>query len=173
MVEVAATSYLALFSAALCQQLADCASFQALVGVGSAAAAKGLIVEDDGGDPAATTAACDGSIFNANTASFAIVRIGEPERVDRGALLSFGWEIPAEIDLIMRGTAGDSAPSVFRRARNSSDAIRAEFEALFGSSSTRIAYGRVKVDRLKLTDELRALHAASVSRMSIFTRDIP
>lgn len=173
MPEVTATSYLALFVAALVQQLADTTAFQALVGAANATAAKGSIIKDAGGDPAEGAIAVDGSTIDCSTESFAVVRRGDATRVDRGALLSFGWEIPFEIDLIIRPTTGDTEPSHFTRAENHADAIREGFESLFGASSSRIAWGTVSPAAIVRSDALAALRGALVARLTGTTRDIP
>jgi hypothetical protein len=173
MAEVTATSYLALFVAALVQQLADCATFRTLVGAANATAAKAFIVKDAGGDPADSATAVDGTAINCTSASFAIVRRLDATRTDRGAALSWGWEIPFEIDLVLRKTTGDTEPSRFTRAENVADGIRAEFEALFGAATTRIAWGTVSPAVPIQTDEIRALRGAIVARLAGTTRDLP
>lgn len=173
MAEVAPTSYLALFVAALVQQLADVTAFQTLVGAANATAAKGSIIKDAGGDPADGATAVDGSSINCGTESFAIIRRGDATRVDRGALLSWGWEIPFEIDLIIRPTPSDSEPSDFTRAENHADAVRAGMEALFGSSATRIAWGTINPAAIVKADSIKALRGALVARLTGTTRDIP
>jgi hypothetical protein len=173
MAEVTATAYLALFSTAIVQQLADGAAFQTLVGAANATAAKASIIEDAGGDPSESAKASDGSAINCATASFAVVRIGDAVRVDRDALLTWGWDIPVEIDLIIRTTDGDSEPSAFRRARNVSGDIHAQFEALFGASAARVAWGAFTVASPVKTDGIRSLRGAFVVRLSGTTRDIP
>ncbi len=173
MAEVTATSYLALFVAALVQQLADVTAFQTLVGAPNATAAKGSIIKDAGGDPADGATAVDGSSINCATESFAIIRRGDATRTDRGAGLTWGWEIPFEIDLVIRATAGDTEPSDFTRAENHADAIRAGFEALFGAATTRIAWGTVSPAAIIKTDSIKALRGALVARLTGTTRDIP
>lgn len=173
MPEVTATAYLALFSEASVQQLADCAAFRTLVGAANATAAKGSIIEDAGGDVAETAKAGDGSNIDCATENFAVVRVGDANRTDRGALLSFGWEIPIEIDLIIRPTAADSEPSAFRRAKNVAGDIAAQYEALFGAAATRIVWGTVSVGAPMKADPIKALRGAYVVRLTIATRDIP
>lgn len=173
MAEVAATSYLALFAAALVQQLADTTAFQTLVGAASATAAKGSIIKDAGGDPAEGAKAVDGTTIDCSSASFAVVRRGDAVRIDRGGLLTWGWEIPYEIDLIIRPTANDTEPSGFTRAENHADAIRAGFEALFGASAARIAWGTVNPAAIVKADSIKALRGAFVARLAGTTRDIP
>jgi len=173
MPEVTATSYLALFVDALVQQLADTAAFRTLVGAADATAAKGSIIKDAGGDPAEGATAVDGTAINCASESFAVVRRGDATRTDRGALLSFGWEIPFEIDLIIRPTDGDSEPSAFTRAENHADAVRAGFEALFGASATRIAWGTVSPAAIVRADTIKALRGAFVARLTGTTRDTP
>lgn len=173
MAEVTATSYLALFVAALVQQLADTTAFQTLVGAANATAAKGSIIKDAGGDPADGATAVDGTAINCTTESFAVVRRGDATRIDRGGLLTWGWEIPFEIDLIIRPTAADTEPSGFTRAENHADAIRAGFEALFGASASRIAWGTVSPAAIMRADSIKALRGAFVARLSGTTRDIP
>jgi hypothetical protein len=173
MVEVSASAYLALFSEALVQQLVDCAAFRTLVGAANATAAKGSVIEDAGGDPADTAKASDGTSIDCTTESFAVLRVGDANRTDRGALLSFGWEIPAEIDLIIRPTANDSEPSAFRRAKNTAGDIASQMEALFGAASTRIAWGTISVAAPVRSDTIKALRGAFIVRLTIATRDIP
>jgi len=173
MAEVAATSYLALFVAALVQQLADTAAFRTLVDADDDAEAKGSIIKDAGGDPADGATAVDGTTIDCTTESFAIIGRGDATRVDRGALLSWGWEIPFEIDLVIRPTAADTEPSGFTRAENHADAIRAGFEALFGSSTSRIAWGAVSPAAIIRADTIKALRGAYVARLTGITRDIP
>lgn len=173
MPEVAASSYVALFSEALVQQLADTAAFQTLVSAANATLAKGSIIEDAGGDVAETAKAADGTSINCATESFAVVRVGDAVRVDRGALLSFGWEIPAEIDLIIRATANDSEPSAFRRARNTGGDVAAQMESLFGAAATRIVWGTISPAAPVKADPIKALRGAYVVRLTIATRDIP
>jgi hypothetical protein len=173
MAEVTPTSYLALFVAALVQQLADCAAFQTLVGAANATAAKGSIIKDAGGDPATGATAVDGTSINCATEAFAIVRRGDATRIDRGAALTWGWEIPFEIDLVMRATDGDTEPSDFTRAENTADGIRAEFEALFGASTARIAWGTVSPAAILKSDDIKALRGALVARLTGTTRDLP
>lgn len=173
MVEVAAASYLALFVEALVQQLADCAAFRTLVNAANATAAKASIIKDAGGDPATGAKAVDGTTINCATATFAIVRRGDARRVDRGALLTWGWEIPFEIDLVIRPTDGDSEPSAFTRAENHAGAIAEQFEALFGASASRIAWGELAPAAIVKADSIKALKGAFVARIAGNTRDIP
>jgi hypothetical protein len=173
MPEITATAYVALFSEALVQQLADTAAFQTLVTAANAAAAKGSIIEDAGGDVAETAKASDGTSINCATENFAVVRVGDAVRTDRGALLSFGWGIPAEIDLIIRPTTGESEPSAFRRAKNTGGAIAAQMEALFGAAATRIVWGTISPGAPIKADPIKALRGAYVVRLTIATRDIP
>lgn len=173
MPEVTATSYLALFSAALVQQLADVTAFQTLVGAANATAALGSIIKDAGGDPSDGATAVDGTAIDCSSESFAVVRRGDARRVDRGALYSWGWEIPFEIDLIIRPTDGDSEPSAFTRAENHAGTIAEQFEALFGASATRIAWGELAPAAIVRADTIKALKGAFVARLSGNTRDIP
>lgn len=173
MPEVAATSYLALFDEALVQQLADCAAFRTLVGAANATAAKARIIKDAGGDPADGARAVDGSAIDCSAVSFAVVRRGAARRVDRGALLSWGWEIDFEIDLIIRPTPGDSEPSAFTRAENTTGDVAIQFEALFSASASRIAHGNIAPEPIVRADAIKALKGAFVGRLTGTTRDIP
>jgi hypothetical protein len=172
MPEVTPTSYLALFVDALVQQLADCAAFRTLVGAADATAAKAFIIKDAGGDPASTAKAVDGSALDCSTSSFAVVRRGDAQRTSLDANLSWYWEIPFELDLIMRPTSGDSEPSAFTRAENTAGTIGEEFEALFSASASRIAYGELQPAAIVRADSIKALRGAFVARLAGTTRSI-
>lgn len=172
---VTADFYNSKVSEALVQQLADCAAFRTLVGAANATAAKAFIIEDDGGDPetgAAGSQASENSTVNAVTGSFAVVRLTSGERVDRGGM-TFGWEHEADIDLIIRPTNGDSAPEAFRRARNVAGSVMEQFQALFGTAATRIAWGLCGKSSTVKTDRIHALAGAFMTRTPLQLRDIP
>lgn len=171
---VASTSYDAKVSEALVQMLADCAAFRTLVGAANATAAKSFIVEDSGGDPAEIAKASDGVALNCATGSYAVVRLGTVDRVDRGAFLTFGHEgNDTEIDIIIRPTPGDVAPDAFRRARNVVGDIAEQLQALFGASAARICWGVVASPSPISTDSIHSLQGAFFNRLPVKWRDIP
>jgi hypothetical protein len=170
---VTSTSRTAKVSEALVQQLADCAAFQTLVGAANATLAKSYIIEDASGDPASGGLSTNNVAVNCATATIAVVRLTESRMVDRSALLTYGWEDEAEIDLVIRNTPNDTAPEAYRRARNSSGDIVDQFQALFSASAARICWGLVSLSSPMQSDEIRALAGAYICRLSIQLRDIP
>lgn len=156
---VTPTSYEALVVANAITMLATSATFQALVGVATAALARGRIIESWGGNPGRTggrtqATASNGEAFTL-AAPFAIVHQAEmtPELA---GVASFDYSGTVTIRLhLVRQSAGETAPDTFVRGRNVMGAIRAEVEALFGSSGC-LASGTVRSEGPFLPDETGA-----------------
>lgn len=161
------------YSEAIVQMVADVAAFRTLVGAANATAAKSYILEDAGGDLADSAKSTNDTAIDCTTASFAVVRLLELRRVERNALMTYGREGEAEVDLIIRPTTGDSDPAAFRRARNTVGDIADGIQDLFGTGAARICWGFVSEPSPLKTDEIRVLRGAFVSRLSLQFRDIP
>jgi hypothetical protein len=171
---VTADSYESKVSAAIVQMLADSTNWLLITDAYDATDAKAFIVEDDGGE---SLLAVDGTPIDI-TAPWAVVHINESKRSDR-AWLTFGREGSASVILMLRATAGDSAPDAVRRARNTGGLIAADMQALVGASSSRLLYATFDVGEVVVEAEDGALGADGTLSptymvpISITWRDIP
>lgn len=142
--------------------LINSASFQALLGVTSAAAARRRVIETDGGipadhnpadgDPQAT--AGDDSVFTLEP-PFAIAAeaTDPPEEAGTGVYTRRGKVV---LTLALpRRLPGETAPQAQRRGRNVLGGIRADCEAQFGAAG-RLATGTAAAEGPFLPDEIGA-----------------
>jgi hypothetical protein len=120
--------------------LAASSTFQTLVGVGTAAAARAYIVETEKGA--------------AQTKPYAMVHSEQfsEEKIAHGVFSRRG-EVIAIIHTA--NTGGDTAPEVYRRLRNVAGAIKSEMDALQGGSGY-LAYCTIDVDGPVRKDETGA-----------------
>lgn len=146
------TSYEAAVVNAAVTQLAACASFRSATGAGSAAAARGWIIELDGGpmrDGSALAVASDGADLDLSTAPAWAHVAPEPAPLEGEPVAWLTWQRSGQldIDLWLRREGDLSAPEQLRRALNDLGAIRADFESQFGQAATHFLAGHV-VSRL-------------------------
>lgn len=154
---VVATSYQAIAASLAIVQLAGGATFQALTGTGSVAAAKGRIVTSSGGTPFEAGAeggarACDGTAIPAGTLPLAIVH---PPRLrsERAGVGQRDYSGEIQVELLLPGRQpAETINDAWDRARNSADGIRAEIDARFGAAGC-LADGDVDLDGPTLATE--------------------
>jgi hypothetical protein len=142
------TSYEAAVIGAAVRQLAAVPAFQVLVGAANAAAAQGWIIELDGGpmrDGSPIAVAANGATLNLSTALAWAHVAPEPAPVEAEAVswLSFLRSGSLDIDLWLRRVDALPAPEQLRRALNSLGAVRAGFEALWGTHDTYFLAGNI------------------------------
>ena len=170
---VPATSYEALVSAAAVNMLAASTTVQTLAGVGTAAAARAFIVEDDGGQ-ITQGKSCDGAPLNP-VVSYFVVRAGPLRRVDR-ALNTYGAGGDVGILGVLTRIGNESDSDALRRARNLQGNIRAELEALFGTTvngTAAFVAGLFDAPPPEICDTTGPLRGRIYLFLDLVWRDIP
>ncbi len=164
---VAYTSYSALAVSYGIEMLAASATFQALVGVITTAAAKSSIIESIGGlgatqDQGVTVG---GGVVTVGTANFAVVHEDQFESAEI-ALHTFSYSGTIGVDLLMPINANDTAPEVMRRMRNQAGGIKADMEALFGQSGYLLR-GTISEHSYRILDETSDFKGYATATLSI------
>ena len=170
---VAATSYEAQVSAAVLNMLAASTTFLAVTGAASAAAARSYLIEDDGGQ-ITQGKACDGAALNTALPYF-VVRTGPLRRVDR-AFNTYGAEGEVGILGVLTRIGSESDTDALRRARNAQGSIRAEFEAMFGTTvngAAALVAGRFDAPPPEITDTTGPLRGRIYLFLDLAWRDLP
>ena len=149
--------------------LAASATLQALLGVGTAAAAKARIVEWDGGDPPGKVTATDGSVF---TLAPPYAQITTRVFTEDNAV-AFGWTKRTgelEIAIIVPLTTADTPPERIRRCTNAVGGIAADITAQFGTANC-LAAGEAVPAIAPLPEETGPLRGATVGTIALTWRN--
>ncbi len=171
---VAYTSYEAQVMAAAITMLANSATFQALLGVVTTAAAKSKIVEWDGGDPRQAggpgkVIATDGTAFTlAPPYAQITTRLFNEDNA-----VAFGWTKRTgqlEIAIIVPLTVADTPPERIRRCANAVGGIASDIKAQFGTANC-LAAGEATPAIAPLPEETGPLRGATVGTIALTWRN--
>ena len=153
--------------------LCGAATFRTLVGAADAAAARGRVIEFDGGDPAEAGSdkaiAADGSSFTIAPpyAQVAAMQFPTDDEVAIGWTKRTGDVL---IAVVLPPTAGHKPPERPRNALNLLGAIRDEIEAQFGQAG-KLANGHVELELKPIPDGAGASRGTMSGLLTIHWRN--
>lgn len=156
------TSYEAKAIEAAITMVANSSTFQTLTGKGSAALAKGRIIEVTGGNQMDADNLTEGAnpkavatnneTFDGKTAVFAQVYAPTFSVDTTGAFRDEDRDGEVEVHLVLPNTADDSPPERYRRWINAMGGLRQDLQDAFGTLAGGFAIGDAELDPMPQND---------------------
>ena len=165
---VSASSYEAKVSEAVVAMIAASAAFQTETGAANATEALAFIVEDSGGRDAK---AVDGTAIDQAVAC-ALISMG-PMQSELRAVNTYGRSGDVAVLLSVPVDPTEDPDDQFRAARNLQGTVRAEIEALFGTSSSYLTAGTIESQQVEVTQPDTKNRQHLVCPLLISWRDVP